>query len=163
MGTLALYLPSLSLQKQDKAIPSFLSEHLQQLDPEDAEGRDMLKRVAASLYGGGSDTVVSANSSFFLLMSLHPEVQRKAQEEIDRVVGHDRLPNAQDRKDLPYVEAIMREIARFNTVVPLCETQWARGSAWFTYLCSRYPPSPQGRRCLRRCAPFGSCYEIPRH
>ena len=83
----------------------------------------MLKRVAASLYGGGTDTVVSANSSFFLLMSLHPEVQRKAQEEIDRVVGHDRLPNAQDRKDLPYADAIMREVARLNTVVPLCETQ----------------------------------------
>ncbi len=83
----------------------------------------MLKRVAASLYGGGTDTVVSGNSSFFLLMSLHPEVQRKAQEEIDRVVGHDRLPNAQDRKDLPYVNAIMKEVARLHTVVPLGETQ----------------------------------------
>ena len=123
MGTLTLYLPSLSRQKQDKAIPSFLSEHLQQLDPEDAEGREMLKRVAASLYGGGTDTTVSANSSFFLLMSLHPEVQRKAQEEIDRVVGHDRLPNAQDRKDLPYVNAIMKEVSRLNPVAPLGETQ----------------------------------------
>jgi len=123
MGTLTLYLPSFSRQKQDKAIPSFLSEHLQRLDPEDADGREMLKRVAASLYGGGTDTVVSANSSFFLLMSLHPEVQRKAQEEIDRVVGHDRLPNAQDRKDLPYVNAIMKEVARLNTVTPLGETQ----------------------------------------
>ena len=84
----------------------------------------MLKRVASSLYGGGTDTVVSANLSFFLLMSLHPEVQRKAQEEIDRVVGHDRLPNAQDRKDLPYVDAIMREVARVNTVVPLGESQF---------------------------------------
>ena len=123
MGTPALYLPSLSRQKQDKAVPSFLSEHLKQLDPEDAEGREMFKRVAGTLYGGGTDTVVSANSSFFLLMSLHPDVQRKAQEEIDRVVGHDRLPNAQDRKDLPYVDAVMREVARLNTVVPLGESQ----------------------------------------
>ena len=123
LTTPTLYLPSLSRQKQDKAIPSFLSEHLQRLDPEDADGREMLKRVAASLYGGGTDTVVSANGSFFLLMSLHPEVQRKAQEEIDRVVGHDRLPNAQDRKDLPYVNAIMKEVSRLNPVVPLGETQ----------------------------------------
>jgi cytochrome P450 len=113
----------LSRQKQGKAIPSFLSEHLQKLGPEDAAGRDMLKRVAASLYGGGTDTVASANSSFFLLMSLHPEVQQKAQEEIDSVVGHDRLPNAQDRKDLPYVAAIMREVMRLNPVVPLGESQ----------------------------------------
>jgi len=83
----------------------------------------MLKRVASSLYGGGSDTTASANSSFFLLMSLHPEIQRKAQEEIDRVIGHDRLPNAQDRKDLPYVNAIMREVMRLNPVVPLGEDQ----------------------------------------
>jgi hypothetical protein len=52
-------------------------------------------------------------------MSLHPNVQRKAQEEIDRVIGHDRLPNVQDRKDLPYVEAIMREVMRLNPVTPL--------------------------------------------
>ena len=81
----------------------------------------MLKRVANSIFGGGSDTTVSANTSFFLLMSLHPEVQRKAQEEIDRVIGHDRLPNAQDRKDLPYVDAIMREVTRLNPVTPLGE------------------------------------------
>jgi len=43
------------------------------LDPEDAEGRNMLKRVASSLYGGGTDTDVDAISSFVLLMSLHPE------------------------------------------------------------------------------------------
>jgi len=92
------------------------------LEPEDAEGREILKRVAVSLYGGGSDTSVSANGSFFLLMSLYPDVQRRAQQEIFRVVGHDRLPNAQDRKDLPYVNAIMREVMRLNPVVPLGES-----------------------------------------
>jgi len=86
---------------------------------EDGEGREVVKRAAVSLYGGGTDTTLSANSAFFLLMSLHPEVQRKAQEEIDRVVGHDRLPNAQDRKDLPYVDAIMKEVMRLNPVTPL--------------------------------------------
>ena len=55
-------------------------------------------------------------------MSLHPEVQRKAQEEIDRVVGHDRLPSSQDKKDLAYVNAIMKEVMRLNPVVPLGES-----------------------------------------
>jgi cytochrome P450 len=91
------------------------------LEPEDAEGREILKRVAVSLYGAGTDTTISANASFFQLMSLHPEVQRKAQEEIDRVVGHDRLPCAQDKKDLPYCNAILREVTRLNPVVPLGE------------------------------------------
>lgn len=35
-------------------------------------------------------------------MTLHPEVQRKAQAEIDAVIGNDRLPNFEDREDLPY-------------------------------------------------------------
>ena len=56
-------------------------------------------------------------------MSLHPEVQRKAQREIDKVVGHDRLPGAQDRKDLPYVDAVMREVMRLDPVAPLGESQ----------------------------------------
>jgi hypothetical protein len=37
-------------------------------------------------------------------MSLYPEVQKKAQEEIDAVVGHDRLPSFEDRERLPYVD-----------------------------------------------------------
>ena len=55
-------------------------------------------------------------------MSLYPDVQRRAQQEIFRVVGHDRLPNAQDRKDLPYVNAVMREVMRLDPVLPLGES-----------------------------------------
>ena len=50
-------------------------------------------------------------------MMLHPEAQRKAQEEIDRVIGKDRLPDFSDREDLPYVECIFKETMRY--VVPL--------------------------------------------
>jgi cytochrome P450 len=56
---------------------------------------------------------------FFLAMVLHPEVQAKAQAEIDRVVGKDRLPDFDDRPALPYLEAIMRETLRWYPVVPL--------------------------------------------
>ena len=48
-------------------------------------------------------------------MILHPEVQQRAQDEIDRVVGSDRLPNLEDRKDLLYVEAICKECSRCNS------------------------------------------------
>ena len=56
---------------------------------------------------------------FFLAMVLHPEVQAKAQAEIDRVVGKDRLPDFDDKPALPYLEAIMRETLRWYPVVPL--------------------------------------------
>ena len=53
-----------------------------------------------------------------LAMVLHPEVQAKAWEEIDQVVGTDRLPEFTDRPNLPYVEAICLETFRWLPVVP---------------------------------------------
>ncbi len=62
---------------------------------------------------------MSSISSFLLTMALHPDFQAKAQDEIDRVVGCDRLPTLEDRKSLPYVEAIYREVMRLNPPLPL--------------------------------------------
>lgn len=52
-------------------------------------------------------------------MANYPEVQKKAQKEIDAVVGTHRLPNFEDRKSLPYVEAVMKETFRWRVVTPL--------------------------------------------
>jgi cytochrome P450 len=65
-------------------------------------------------------------------MALNPEVQRKAQEEIDRVIGSQRLPSLEDRSALPYVEAVYREIMRWNPPLPLLphrvsEDDWYKG------------------------------------
>jgi len=51
-------------------------------------------------------------------MVLHPEVQAKAQEEIDKVLGGQRLPDFVDRRNLPYVEAVYLETLRWRPVVP---------------------------------------------
>ena len=52
-------------------------------------------------------------------MLLWPDKQKKAQEEIDRVVGNDRLPDFNDRDHLPYTEALLKECVRLHTAVPL--------------------------------------------
>ncbi|KAI0045442.1 cytochrome P450 [Auriscalpium vulgare] len=78
-----------------------------------------IKWAAASMFAGGSDTTVSAIHTFFLAMTIYPDIQRKAQAEIDAVVGNDRLPTFADRAQLPYVEAIISEILRWGTVAPL--------------------------------------------
>ena len=52
-------------------------------------------------------------------MTLYPEVQAKAQAEVDAVVGTDRLPTLQDRNQLPYVNAICAELLRWLPAVPL--------------------------------------------
>ncbi|KAG2119058.1 cytochrome P450 [Suillus discolor] len=84
-----------------------------------AEEDDVAKWSAASLYAGGSDTTVSAIHSFFLAMTLFPDVQKKAQAEIDAVVGPDRLPCLADRTSLPYIEALAKEVLRWSVVTPL--------------------------------------------
>ncbi len=47
-------------------------------------------------------------------MVLHPQVLKKAHEEIDRVVGPKRLPDFEDRENLPYIEAIFQEVLRYE-------------------------------------------------
>lgn len=49
---------------------------------------------------------------FILLMVLYPDCCKRAQEEMDRVVGHGRLPTAEDRTDLPYLEGVLNETLR---------------------------------------------------
>ena len=68
------------------------------------------------------EQTVSALYTFFLAMTLNPEVQKKAQEEISRVVGEDRLPTFADRENLPYIGALIKEVLRWNPVGPLGES-----------------------------------------
>ena len=52
-------------------------------------------------------------------MTLYPEVQRKAQAEIDRVVGNSRLPDYSDQDTLSYIQAVLKEVLRWHPVTPL--------------------------------------------
>ena len=52
-------------------------------------------------------------------MALFPQVQLKAQAELDRVVGPDRLPDYDDLVNLPYIKAIVMETMRWTPVAPL--------------------------------------------
>ena len=61
-------------------------------------------------------------------MVLYPDIQKRAQEEIDRVVGRDRLPSFRDYEHLPYVRAMVKEILRWRGVGPLgkySDSRWA--------------------------------------
>ena len=62
---------------------------------------------------------MSAIASFFLAMVLFPDIQRKAQDEIDRVVGDNRLPSFTDQSSLPYISHIVWECLRWNPVKPM--------------------------------------------
>lgn len=60
-----------------------------------------------------------ATQAMFLAMVLNPDVQKKGQQELDTVVGPDRFPEFSDRDALPYINAVVKEIIRWHSVLPL--------------------------------------------
>jgi cytochrome P450 len=79
---------------------------------------ELVKDVAGQAYLAATDTTASATRTSFLAMLLHPAVQARAQAEVDRVVGAGRLPDVDDEKDLPYVQAVVSESLRWIPVAP---------------------------------------------
>ena len=56
--------------------------------------------------------------SLFQALVLFPQVQNRAQAELDAVIGRDRLPTFDDRPRLPYIEALCKELTRWQMVTP---------------------------------------------
>jgi hypothetical protein len=121
---------------------SFTSRHLRPNGEiiVDAEHDDIIKWCAGGLYAGAADTViqyiqsaakllqkftmlslqtVSAILSFIHLMALYPEVQEKAQAELDNVVGYEHLPHPSNLGRLTYMSAVLSEVLRFAPVANL--------------------------------------------
>jgi Cytochrome P450 len=62
---------------------------------------------------------ISTLTSFFLVLLLYPDVQKRAQAEIDQVIGRGRLPGLNDRPSLPYIDGLCKELLRWRLVLPL--------------------------------------------
>ncbi|KAJ7142241.1 cytochrome P450 [Mycena epipterygia] len=100
---------------------SFSSESLRILSESDDKyyDEDTVRATAASMFIAGSDTTVAALSTFFLAMLANPEAQRKAQMEINMVIGQGQLPDFNDEQSLPYVSALVKEVLRWKPVAPI--------------------------------------------
>nr|CAD7570502.1 unnamed protein product [Timema californicum] len=75
--------------------------------------------VVSDLFIAGSDTTTGALAYGILNMVLNPNIQNQIQDEIDAVVGRERLPSSDDRIKMPYTDATINEILRFANVAPL--------------------------------------------
>lgn len=103
---------------QQSFVKDLLSKYTTASGVVTTEDEEAIKAVAASAFLAGVETTDSILNVFLLAMILHPEVQIKAQEEIDRVVGDSRLPDFSDREGLPYVEAVYLETLRWRPTIP---------------------------------------------
>lgn len=96
--------------------PCYVSAHLEAgADEEDVTWS------AASLFTGGADTTVSSLASFFLAMCLYPQAKQRAQEEVDAVLQREGAasPMLAHREMMPYVNACVAELLRWQPVIPL--------------------------------------------
>ncbi|TCD61489.1 hypothetical protein EIP91_008372 [Steccherinum ochraceum] len=103
------------------AIPSLVSRLIEEdIKPSSNLSEDeLIEDVGGVIYSAGADTIITALLDFFLAMMLYPSVQARAQQELDKVIGRDRLPEFSDRADLPYISAIVKETLRWKAIAPL--------------------------------------------
>ncbi|XP_064113186.1 cytochrome P450 2L1-like [Macrobrachium nipponense] len=71
------------------------------------------------LFAAGSETTSSTIRWLIALLATHPEIQGKMQKEIDEVVPRDTLPSLQDKDRLPYTEAVLLEVMRYSSLIPV--------------------------------------------
>ncbi|XP_066534829.1 steroid 17-alpha-hydroxylase/17,20 lyase [Hoplias malabaricus] len=80
---------------------------------------DHLLMTVGDIFGAGVETTTTVLKWSIAYLIHHPQVQKKIQEELDSKIGKDRHPLLNDRGNLPYLEATIREVLRIRPVAPL--------------------------------------------
>ncbi|KAI1624196.1 cytochrome P450 [Exophiala viscosa] len=106
-------------------LPSFMRTHLERYVNNEKHQKVNEATIADIKGAAGAISIAGGNTTWSTLMVcilnlvLHPAIQKKAQEQIDSVVGTDRLPSFEDREKMPYIEYIIQETTRWYPLSPL--------------------------------------------
>ncbi|KAG6907102.1 hypothetical protein DXG01_010515 [Tephrocybe rancida] len=116
--------------------------------------RKMFQRadLGTILSSAGAETTTASVAAFLLAMIHYPEIMRKAQAQIDAVVGRDCVPTFADRVHLPYIRAIVKELLRWRPAGPMGIPQYILTRKNFDLSVSSMKQEPQTfllRICIR--------------
>jgi len=105
--------PSLALENLQKI------ENLSERERKEAASEERIAEALGSMYAAGTHTTVSSIMTFVVAVLVRPDIQIKAQEQLDAITGRERLPTFEDRARLPFIDAVCKEVLRWRPVTPL--------------------------------------------
>ncbi|GLJ27827.1 hypothetical protein SUGI_0546170 [Cryptomeria japonica] len=107
-------------KKRDAFMQKLVNEHLDNHEIQSDSNDDVIKATAMNMITAGTDTSsVTIEWALAALLRQHPNILRKAQEELDKHVGRDRLVEESDLHELSYLNAIVKETLRLYPAGPL--------------------------------------------
>ncbi|XP_020502845.1 cytochrome P450 2K1-like [Labrus bergylta] len=101
---------------------------------------DNLLETVLNLFAAGTDTTSATVRYGLLLMAKYPKIQDQVQEEMNRVVGSRQI-RVEDRKNLPYTDAVIHEIQRITNVLPTTVHRTTRDVTFQGYFIKKGTPA----------------------
>ncbi|XP_017666257.1 PREDICTED: cytochrome P450 2J6-like isoform X3 [Lepidothrix coronata] len=100
----------------------FIDFYLDQIEktkniPNSTFDEDNMVQSVFDLFFGGTETTATTLRWALLYMLAYPDIQEKVQKELDAVLSPSHLICYEDRKKLPYTNAVVHEILRFSSIV----------------------------------------------
>ncbi|KAL8173141.1 UNVERIFIED_CONTAM: hypothetical protein K2H54_040595 [Gekko kuhli] len=120
-ATFIEHLKELDVNDQRSFIDAFLIQQQEEKNKNQSNGffhNENLKTVVENLFGAGMESTSNTLRWGLLLMMKYPEIQKKVQDEITKVIGSAQ-PRIEHRAKLPYTDAVIHEVQRFANIIPM--------------------------------------------
>ncbi|KAN0139662.1 Cytochrome P450 monooxygenase [Lactarius tabidus] len=115
---------------KDSERPSLSASLIKNCDRRPLSNQEMAW-LLGTLYSAGAETTSTTMYWWAFAMVAHPEVQRRAQAELDTVVGRSRIPTFSDVPNLPYIQAMVKETLRWRPVLPFSLPHATTEDDWY--------------------------------